>query len=269
MNLEAEYDNRSRVSEHPVIIAQWKGDAARFRAATPHESDVAYGERPRQRVDIFPGSKEDAPVAVFVHGGYWRAFDKSFFSHMAAGVLAHGMTVAVPSYTLCPEIGVLEIVDELRALCLFLHRRTGHRLVVAGHSAGGHLAASMAATDWESLGGPADLIVGGSALSGLFDLRPLLATTINQDLRLDAESAAAASPLLWPVDGRFRFALMVGGDESAEFQRQTFTLEAAWKGLGIACDTQVLAKLNHFNIVSGLAEKYSPLTRTLVDLCKG
>lgn len=170
MNLEAEYDNRARVADHPVIIAQWKGDAARFRASTPHEADVAYGGAPRHRVDIFTATgAEERPLMVFIHGGYWRAFDKSFFSHMAAGILARGYSVAVPSYTLCPEVSIAEIIEELRALCLFLHRRTGHRLVVTGHSAGGHLAACMAATDWADRGAPADLVIAGISISGLFD----------------------------------------------------------------------------------------------------
>jgi arylformamidase len=127
----------------------------------------------------------------------------------------------------------------------------------------------MAATDWQSFDAPADLVVGGMAISGLFDLRPLLATTLNNDLRLDAESAAQASPLLWPVPNRFRFAFFAGGDESAEFQRQTFTIAAAWRGLGLQCEASILPKLNHFNIVNGLAEKASTFTRSLVDLCKG
>jgi arylformamidase len=170
VNLEAEYDNRARVADHPVIIAQWKGDAARFRASTPHEADVAYGGAPRHRVDIFTATgAEERPLMVFIHGGYWRAFDKSFFSHMAAGILARGYSVAVPSYTLCPEVSIAEIIEELRALCLFLHRRTGHRLVVTGHSAGGHLAACMAATDWADRGAPADLVIAGISISGLFD----------------------------------------------------------------------------------------------------
>lgn len=97
----------------------------------------------------------------------------------------------------------------------------------------------------------------------------MLATTINQDLKLDAESAAATSPLLWPMPNRPRFAFFVGGDESAEFQRQSLTMAAAWQGLGLSCEFEALPKLNHFNVVNGLAEKASKLTRAIVDLRKG
>ena len=172
MILADEYNNRAMVPDHPRIIAAWHSDAAAFRATAHGDLDVAYGAGPRNRMDVFsPASQTDGPIVVFIHGGYWRTFDKAMFSHMAAGAVAHGLTVAVPSYSLCPAVTVPDIIDELRQCCLKLRHIFGKPLVVCGHSAGGHLAACMAATDWSHFGAPADLILAGFSISGLFDRR--------------------------------------------------------------------------------------------------
>jgi arylformamidase len=220
MNLEAEYDNRARVPEHPAIVVGWQHDAAAFRKSAKAEFDLAYGAGERNRLDLFmPEGETQNPLILFIHAGYWRAFDKSSFSHMAAGALAHGFSVAVPSYTLCPYVKVPDIIDELRQCCLFLWNRLQRPIVVIGHSAGGHLTAAMAATKWESLGAPSNLIRACLAVSGLFDLRPLLATSINNDIRLTITDAQVASPLLWPPPTSVVFDAWVGAEESAEFLR--------------------------------------------------
>ena len=234
MTLAADYDNRALVTDHPAIIEGWRRDAAAYRAVARADFDITYGANPRNRFDLFhPASRSSGALVVFIHGGYWRSFDKSVFSHMARGVVAQGLSAAVPSYTLCPEAGVPEIIDELRQCCLNLHRLSGRPLVVAGHSAGGHLAACMAATDWTQFGAPPDLVAAGLSVSGLFDLRPLLVTPANDDIRLTPVTATVASPLLWPVPHRMRFESWVGADESPEFLRQSKTLAAAWTGLGL------------------------------------
>ncbi|MFO1123554.1 MAG: alpha/beta hydrolase [Hyphomicrobiales bacterium] len=267
MNLTAEYDNRGRVAEHPAIIANWHRDAEAYRREARADIDLAYGAAPRNRYDVFhPARDSQGPLVVFIHGGYWRSFDKSVFSHMAAGANRHGLDVAVPSYSLCPEVTVPDIIDELRQCCLHLHRTHGRQLVVTGHSAGGHLAACLAATDWTAYGAPSNLIKAGLSVSGVFDLRPLIVTPHNDDLRLTAASALAASPLCWPMPKPCPFDLWVGADESAEFLRQSLSLSAAWTGLGVAAPYVELAGKNHFTAPNGLADAASLLTRRLVDL---
>lgn len=269
MTLAAEYDNRARVPGHPAIIAGWKADAEAFRRSARCESDLAYGARSRNRVDIFhPAGEPQAPLVVFIHGGYWRGFDKSMFSHMAAGAIAHGLPVAVAGYTLCPEVELAGIIDELRQCCLFLWHRLGWPLVLAGHSAGGHLAACLAASDWQAYGAPRGLIQAGLSVSGIFDLRPLLATPYNDDLRLNGVSAAQASPLLWPMPHSLPFDLWVGADESSEFLRQSLSLSAAWTGLGMAAPCVEVAGANHFSVVNHLADPASAMTRRLVQLAR-
>ena len=267
-SLDDEYNNRARVPEHPAIIDGWRREAEAFRRSVDGaDIERAYGEAPRNRLDLFRAAGiSRGPVIVFIHGGYWRAFDKSYFSHFARGALAHGYDVAIPSYSLCPAASLPAIIEELRFCCLYLWRKLGRRLVVSGHSAGGHLAACMAATAWPEYGAPADLILAGMSISGVFDLRPLLALPVNDDLRLDANVAAQASPLLWPVPRRLPFDLWVGGEETSEFHRQSRTLSVAWTGIGLEIPVVEVPGANHFSIAGALADPASPMTQRLVEL---
>ncbi|MBX9702260.1 MAG: alpha/beta hydrolase [Acetobacteraceae bacterium] len=259
MDLQTEYDNRARVPEHPGIIAGWARDAAAFRDAWPHaELDIAYGLGERERLDLFrPGASEDGPVALFIHGGYWQALDRSFFSHHARGLLAQGVAVAVPSYDLCPTVPLARIVEQMRAAAALLHGRTGRRLLATGHSAGGQLTAMLMATDWRALDRmlPADLVPAGLPISGVFELEPLLPTTIGGGLHLSREAARALSPRFLPAPGGALHAV-VGGAESAEFLRQTRNFAAAWGGT-----SEVLVGLNHFTVLEPLTDPDSALVR--------
>ena len=264
MDLQAEYDNRARVPEHPAIIAGWARDATAFRAAWPEaELGLPYGPGERERLDLFrPGPGEAWPAALFIHGGYWQALDRSFFSHMARGLLAQGVAVAVPSYDLCPAVPLARIVGQMRAAAALLHRRLGgaRQILATGHSAGGHLAAMLAATapeDWRTVapGLPADLVPAALPISGVFELEPLLATTIGAGLRLTPEEARALSPrLLRPPAGGVALHAAVGGAESGEFIRQSRDFAAAWGGT-----FGVLPGLNHFTVLEPLADPGGPL----------
>lgn len=271
MDLAAEYNNRALVPDHPEIIARWHREAASYRELRGGELDIAYGARPRNRFDLFPGRDGggQGPLIVYVHGGYWRSFDKSMFSHVAGPANVAGLDVAVPGYTLCPEVTVSDIIDELRQCCLRLGQLYGRRLVVTGHSAGGHLAAALAATEWQMYGARPDLIQACLAISGLFDLRPLMATTFNDDLRLSGAEAVAASPLFWPVPSRIPFDSWVGADETFEFRRQARSLAAAWAGLGLPCRYQEVPGENHFSVGDLLSRDGHPMTRRLLELAAG
>ena len=270
MDLAAEYNNRALVPDHPAHLARWAAEASAYRHNADAELDIAYGALPRNRVDLFRGrGGGKGPIILFIHGGYWRSLDKSSFSHVAGPANAQGLDVAVAGYSLCPGVTVGDIIAEMRQCCLFLARRYDRRIVVAGHSAGGHLSACMAATDWSLYGARPDLIQAGLSISGLFDLRPLMATAMNEDLRLKAADAIAASPLFWPVAGRVPFDSWVGGAESFEFLRQARSLPAAWAGLGIACRSEVVAGENHFSIGDLLSRPAHPMTRRLIELASG
>ena len=165
IDYEAEYNNRARVPEHAEIFARWTREAEDYRAETLKagraELGLSYGDTPRQTIDLFlPEAGEAAPLALFIHGGWWRSLDPSLFSQMARGLNARGVTVAVVGYDLCPIVTIADIIEQMRRACVFLWQRFGRRILVYGHSAGGHLAAAMVATDWPSLypKAPADLV---------------------------------------------------------------------------------------------------------------
>jgi arylformamidase len=200
IDYEVEYDNRARVPEHPQIFATWARDSAAYRAgmAASRQARISYGTTPREIIDLFD-VRPDAPLAVFIHGGWWRNFDPSLFSHLAGGLNAHGIGVALAGYNLCPQVGIADIIEEMRRALVALWQRYRRRMLVLGHSAGGHLTAAMLATDWpgRDASAPADLVPAGYAISGVFDLLPLVQVSMNQDLRLDDASAMEASPVRW------------------------------------------------------------------------
>jgi arylformamidase len=264
VDYEVEYNNRARVPEHPALIAGWAREAAAYREQHAPRR-LSYGAGSRNSIDVFHGG--DGPIVVFVHGGYWQALDGSFFSHCARGLNTHGVSVAIPSYDLCPDITVDGIIGEMRAACREL-AKLGRPLVISGHSAGGHLAACMLATDWAALDPslPNNLVTAAYAISGLFDLVPLVETSINTALRLDQATARAASPLFWkpPPDGSLD--AVVGDSESAEYFRQSRTIVEAWDSAGVATRFDTIADANHFTAIAPLSDPQSPMVQRLKQL---
>jgi arylformamidase len=267
IDYEVEYNNRARVPENPAFMAGWARDAAAYRAERAPRS-MAYGRGARNSIDFFSGGS-DGPIVVFIHGGYWQALDGSSFSHCARGLNAHGIDVAVPSYDLCPQVSVDTIIQQMRAAAREL-ARLGRPLVISGHSAGGHLAACLLATDWPALDAslPKDLIIAVYSISGLFDLVPLVSTSINKALQLDAVSAKAASPLFWRPPSQGTLDAMVGGEESAEYFRQSRTMTEAWGAAGLPTRYGTLAGANHFTAIAPLADPASPMVLRLKELAR-
>jgi len=267
IDYEAEYNNRARVPGHPAVMAGWVKDAADYREKHPPRVS-SYGPGERNRIDLFPGNG-DGPLVVFIHGGYWQALDGSSFSHCARGLNAHGISVAVPTYDLCPAVTVGDIIAQMRMASREL-AKLGQRLVVSGHSAGGHLAACLLATDWPAFDAslPKNLVSAAYAISGLFDLPPLVGTSINNALRLDRLSAKAASPLFWTPPVRGSLDAVVGGNESAEYFRQSRSIAEAW-GRGIATRFGTVPGANHFTAIAPLADPNSPMVLRLKELARG
>jgi arylformamidase len=265
IDYEVEYNNRARVPESPAIMAGWAKDAAAYRERYAPRA-IPYGPGARNSIDFFPGDNE-GPIVVFIHGGYWQAFDGSSFSHLAGGLNAHGISVAIPSYDLCPGVTVDDIIQQMRIASREL-ARLGQSLVVSGHSAGGHLAACMLATDWPAYDAslPQDLVIAAYAISGLFDLGPLVETSINKALRLDRATAKAASPLFWNAPRRGSLDAVVGGNESAEYFRQSRTIVDAWGAAGVATRFGSVADANHFTAIAPLADPNSAMVARLKEL---
>ncbi len=264
---EAEYNNRARVPEHPRVMAGWVKDSAAYREKHPPRV-LRYGSGERHRIDLFPGTS-DGPIVVFIHGGYWQALDGSSFSHCARGLNAHGISVAVPTYDLCPAVSVGDIITQMRMAGRELVN-LGQPLVVSGHSAGGHLAACMLATDWTAFDAslPKNLVSAAYTISGLFDLPPLVGTSINNALRMNLDSAKEASPLFWTPPVRGSLDAVVGGNESAEYFRQSRSITEAW-GERIATRLGTVADANHFTAIAPLADPNSAMVFRLKELARG
>ncbi len=262
MDLQAEYDNGAKVPGYQAIVAGWTAASAAMRASWPAaELDVPYGPTDRQKLDIFwPEPSRAAPLAMFVHGGYWAALDRTVFSYLASGLLAHGVAVAMPSYDLCPHVTVAAIVEQVRDAAGFVARRHSRDMLAIGHSAGGHLAAMLLATDWASRGLPAAAVRAALPISGLFDLPPLLATTVNEPLGLDEAEAGRLSPLFLPSPGLPLHAV-VGGLEGVEYTRQATSIAEAWGGTW-----EAMPDANHFSVIGPLANEGSPLVAKALEL---
>jgi arylformamidase len=275
IDYEAEYNIRARVPEHPQIFAAWVREAAAYRdaatAARRAELGIRYGANARQTIDLFlPSQGDAAPLAIFIHGGYWRSFDPSSFSHLARGLNRRGVAVAVAGYDLCPQVAIADIIDQIRHACLYLWRRFGRPILVVGHSAGGHVAACMLATDWQAVAPEVsvDLVPASYSISGLFDLSPFVGVAMNQDLRLDAEEARRVSPLLWPAPAGRTFDAVVGALESSEFLRQSHVIAEAWRKAGVTTRYEAVPQTNHFTVIEALADADSAMVERLVALAR-
>lgn len=260
IDFEAEYNNRARVPEHGVFIDGWHKDASAYRATADCELDLSYGPGERHRVDLFHADKSDGPVVLFLHGGYWQAFDKSSASHLARGANLRGFAVAVPSYPLAPQADLAEIVRSIEQAADFVARRMQQPLIVAGHSAGGHLAACLMARSSSAV----RPVRAGMPISGLFDLTPLVSTSINKALGLTTEEAARLSPCGWTPPPGGHVVAVVGSAESAEYHRQTHLIVESWHELDGR--VEIVPNAHHFSVVAGLADPADALVDILVEL---
>jgi arylformamidase len=273
LDYEAEYNNRARVPEHPAIFDRWKRDAAAFRDSHSNaELRIAYGESTRQHIDLFwPSASRDSSIILFIHGGYWRSLEPALFSHIAASANAHGFAMALAGYDLCPKVPISKIIEQVRNAAAFLGRRYQRKMLACGHSAGGHLVSCLLATDWKKHAPdlPNDLIPAAFSISGLFDLSPLVRTSMNADLKLDADEARHVSSLFWKVPQTSRtFDAWVGAKESSEFLRQSRTVAENWQKQGVTSRYQEVAGADHFTVVDPLADPTSAMTQRLVELAR-
>ncbi len=270
---EWQYNARLQVQNNEEIVARNIERSEAYRKKSRALLDLSFGPSESERVDLFLPELDGAPVHLFIHGGYWRSRDKSMFSFLAAPLVEAGALVAITDYALCPNVALDEIVGQVRNVTAWLWRHARDhggdpdRIHVSGHSAGGHLAAMLAATHWPEFepGLPEDLVKSATPVSGLFTLEPLIRHSVNKDLRMDLEAAKRNSPALMRprMDGPIH--VCVGGDESEEFRWQSRDLASRWKEDGARVAYVELPGINHFTILEGLAEPEFDLTRRLVD----
>lgn len=263
--LDAAYNNRAAVRDYPAISAQRQKRSNEVRAVRPFRADLAYGAGERERLDFFPAVAANAPMLAFIHGGYWQSNDKDASSFLVEGPLARGFAVALIEYTLAPDASIDQIVAEVRRAADWLAAHAAElgtnreRLYISGHSAGGHLSATL-------LDHPS--VAGVLAISGLFDLEPIRLCYLNDKLRLTPESAARNSPLLHIPQRAVPSVVAVGAAELPELVRQSSQYAAALAKRSLPAHYLPLADLDHFSVLEELANPEGALCAALVELDK-
>lgn len=271
---EAQYNNSVRVADFFEVQARWPVDAALARRTQSGQFNLHYGDSADETLDFFPARRAGAPLFVFMHGGYWRALNKSDFSWIAPALVAQGAAVAIVDYGLAPANPIEEIVRQMLRAHAWLYRHAeqldfnGDHIVTSGHSAGGHLTAMMMAARWPqwSAGLPADLIKGGLAISGLYDLEPIAMAPFLSNLGLTPARVARLSPAYFGAATAAPLITAVGGAESEEFKRQNALIATRWPA-NFVRDVP-LPGLTHMNACDGFAESGSPLLQAARELLK-
>ena len=267
-DLDDAYENRKYIPKTDIYMQEWEQQSAALRTDTPHaELDQPYGTGARQRYDLFwpaggPGSEKG--LLVIIHGGYWLAFSKDNFSHLATGALAAGWAVAMVSYTLAPQARISQITAEITNAVNHLARFGSGPMRLAGHSAGGHLVSRMMCDDTALADAATARIDRVISISGLHDLRPLLHLQKNSEFRLDSAEAIAESAICHTPRRGMDLVCVAGASERPEFIRQNGILPLVWQGLGASCHAQLLAGEDHFSIIGQMTNPDSQLNRLII-----
>jgi arylformamidase len=261
--LDAAYNNSAAVKDYTAIKLAWNDRSARIRRNRRGHLDIAYGTGPRQRLDLFRADTLPAPTLVFIHGGYWQRNDKTEYSFLAEGPLAHGINVAVLEYTLAPAARMDQIVAEIRLALTWLAEHLQEyggnpgRIYVSGHSAGGHLTAMTI-----HLG----IVKGGIAISGLYELEPIRLNYLNDKIGLDAAEADRNSPIAHLPASAAPLLIAYGTAELPELCRQSIDYARAWSKRGLPGRLLPIEGANHFTVLESLASPDGALTKALVEL---
>ncbi len=277
--LDSQLNLRARWPEHGQYFTRWAEDSAAVRRDAACRLDLAFGPTPGQTLDLFlPAGVSTPPVLAFIHGGYWQALDKGDFSYLAPPFLAQGVAFASLNYDLAPQVTIEEIVHQVRRALAWIYREARDLEIdpsgihVAGHSAGGQLAAMALSTDWAIEGGgdlPADLVKSACSISGVYDLEAIRLSFLQAVVQLDPDTAKRMSPLgnLPDKAGKQLFAL--GSEETEEFHRQQAAYFEAWRGAGLTAEVIDLPGRNHFSAVGALGEPDHPLFAATLALIRG
>jgi arylformamidase len=257
------YDNSGAVIDSPAWLQRWCERSNALRAKPGHTLDIAYGSGERQKIDYFACGKQNAPLFVFLHGGYWQRNHRDMFSFVAEGPMASGYDVAIVGYTLAPEAGMQQILDECNwALDFLLDRAEAlalgfdqRHVIVGGWSAGGHLAAALLTGEHR--------IKGALAISGIFDLEPISLCALNDKLGLSSEEAIRLSPLHRIAASQPALYAVFGADELDELQRQSIDYACAARAAGAQIWLESIVGCNHFSILDELYRKDGELVRCL------
>lgn len=262
--VDAQYNLGAQLCDPQAVFDAYRAQSATARKELRCHLDVRYGPTLDEHLDVFPATQKHAPILYFIHGGYWRAFSQRDFDFVAAGFVPHGVTVVLGNYSLCPKVTIAEITRQNRAAIAWL-REHGSRyngdpgnIWVMGHSAGAQQTAMLLCTDWRGeYGLPQNVVRGGFALSGVYDLEPLRHSYLQPVLQLDYALIQGQSPLYNVPHRAPPLHVHVGAREPAEFLRQSREIQRAWKAAGNAATLMVRRGEDHFTIINDLARPRS------------
>ena len=268
--LDEAYDPSRTAVDAVGRMAAWQARSARAAERLEARLGIRYGPTLAEHLDIYPAGA-NAPIHLFVHGGYWRRFSARDFAWIAEPLVARGVTAVIVNYELCPTVSLTEIVRQTRAAIAWCHLHAGDlaadpaRLTLSGHSAGGHLVAMALATDWSgAFGLSADLVSGSLVLSGLFDLRPFPYTYLQPALQLTTAEVLALSPIDCVPRCKAPLTVAVGAQESSEFRRQSLEFARGWQDRGLDCTHTEIAGTDHFTALDQLFATESPMLDALL-----
>ncbi|MFT4608645.1 MAG: arylformamidase [Urechidicola sp.] len=261
------FDNSGYIPGSDDLIEQWENKAAAYRqsmlAADCAELNVGYGDEPRNKFDLFKPKKESKGLVFFVHGGFWHMLDKSYWSHLAKGAVDQGWSVAMPSYTLAPDAKITQITQQIAIAIGAAAAMVEGPIRLVGHSAGGHLVTRMACVDSPMTTTTISRVSGVVSISGIYDLRPLTLTKMNQVLGLTDDEAIAESPVFYSPRQDIPICFWVGDEERPEFLRQNRLICEIWSNNSNHVDACYQTGKHHFSVIDDLAIANSRLTQLL------
>ena len=265
--LEKGYNVRLLVDDFDGLIEKWSYRSEKFRGNVDSTLNCQYGSGEKDKLDIFRCGDSNAPLFVFVHGGYWQRGDKSIYSFVAESFVNSGIDVALIGYQLCPGASMTNIVEKIREAIVWIWNNADdyliskHRINVSGHSAGGHITGMMLATDWSMISNdiPKDIIKTGVPISGLFQLDPIRETTIADALGLDDQESLTLSPHFFEPQTEAPILVTLGGGETPEFFWQTDKFFHRWKDFKAPLDYFAEPDVDHFGVVERLADSKSQI----------
>ncbi len=268
--VNAQFSPRIAVPDCEEWLARDAALSAETRKKLDHTADIAYGESPGERLDVFPAGNPGAPIHVFIHGGYWRALDKKDFSYVAAPLVAGGATTVLLNYDLCPQVTLDTVVQQTRNAVIWIYRHAGllggdaDKIYLSGNSAGAHLAAMMLAEDWTRSPVPAEVIKGAACITGIYQIDPVLRIQANAEIRLKPEMVARNSPLSLPLRARCPVLVAVGAKETPEWIKQSEAYEAYLRRHGLHTEFIKLPDTHHFSITQSLSWPKSVLAQAML-----